>query len=120
AVDAASLAYLAKRRIPVTLRGAAHCARCTHGARGAAQLASNLDACALLQDAAAGVDKPADWIAPQLDEGDDATAGGRGAAPFAAARRQWFRRLVGRGVSEVARSADAPAPPPDKAIRPGP
>ena len=120
AVDAASLAYLAKRRIPVTLRGVAHCAHCAHGARGAAQLASNLDACALLQDAAASADKPADWIAPQLDEVIVANPDSQGAAPFAAGRRQWFRRLVGRGVAEVARSADASAPPPDKAIRPGP
>jgi ferredoxin len=123
AVDAASLAYLAKRRIPVTLRGSAHCEHCAHGARGAAQLASNLDACALLQDAAASADEPADWIAPQLDEPAVATSDSRDAGAFAAGRRQWFRRLVGRGAAEVAQSFEAPAPAPvtpDKAIRPGP
>ena len=123
AVDAASLAYLAKRRIPVTLRGSAHCEHCAQGARGAAQLVSHLDACALLQDAAAGADKPADWIAPQLDEPEGATADSLGAAPFAAGRRQWFRRLVGRGAAEVVQSFTAPVPAPmapDKAIRPGP
>jgi len=123
AVDAGSLAYLAKRRIPVTLRGSAQCEHCAHGARGAAQLARNLNACVLLQDAAASADKPADWIAPQLDEPDGAAADSRGAAPFAAGRRQWFRRLVGRGAAEVARSLEVPVPAPmtpDKAIRPGP
>lgn len=120
AVDAASLAYLAKRRIPVTLRGSVHCEHCAHGARGAARLASNLDACALLQDAAASAEGPADWIAPQLDETAVENPDSRGVAPFAAGRRQWFRRLVGRGVAEVALSSDAPVPAPDKAIRPGP
>lgn len=122
-VDAASLAYLAKRRLPVTLRGAAHCARCAHGARGAAQLASHLEACALLQDVAAGADNPAGWIAPQLDEAAVAKLDRPGDGTFAAGRRQWFRRLVGRGAAEVAQSLEAPMPAfvaPDKAIRPGP
>ena len=123
AVDAGSLAYLAKRRIPLTLRGSAHCVHCAHGVRGAAQLASHLDACALLQDVAASAEQAADWIAPQLDEADIAKPDRPGAAPFAAGRRQWFRRLVGRGAAEVARSLEVPAPAPmtpDKAIRPGP
>ena len=122
-VDAGSLAYLAKRRIPVTLRGSARCEHCAHGVRGAAQLASNLNACALLQNAAASTDKPADWITPQHDEADVAKPDDRGAGPFAAGRRQWFRRLVGRGAAEIAEALDAPAAAPltpDKAIRPGP
>lgn len=124
AVDAGSLAYLAKRRIPVELRGAAHCGQCAHGACGAAQLASNLEACALLQQAAATPDAPADWIAPQLDHADAVTPVRGQAVAFAAGRRQWFRRLVGRGVAELAQASDGPgAPPPpipNQAIRPGP
>jgi len=124
AIDGASLAYLAKRRIPVTLHGADHCGACAHGARGADQLALNLEACAVLTRAA---ETPAGepWIAPRL-----AADAARGAAPqpgrqhkdFAAGRRQLFRRFVGRGVDEAARATEpveAPPPVPDKAIRAG-
>ena len=124
ALDAASLAYLAKRRIPVTLHGAAHCAACAHGARGADQLATNLDGCGVLQRAAQPADG-APWTAPQLAVAHRATSAATRDAPrtaFAAGRRQLFRRLVGRGIDEVAHAGappvEAPAVP-DKAIRAG-
>lgn len=124
AIDAASLAYLAKRRIPVTLHGAEHCAECAHGGRGAEQLAMNLEACAVLMRAAEPA-AGAPWMAPQL-AADSARAGdaepSRSHGHFAAGRRQLFRRLVGRGVDEVVRAAEpleAPPPVPDKAIRAG-
>lgn len=124
AIDAASLAYLAKRRIPVTLHGADRCAECAHGRGGAEQLALKLEACAVLMRAAEPVGG-APWVAPRLAA--DATHA-PAAAPrpaqqdFAAGRRQLFRRLVGRGVDEIAHAAEplaAPPPAPDKAIRAG-
>lgn len=119
AIDAGTLAYLAKRRIPVTLHGSHHCAVCSHGSRGAAQLALNLEACTVLRDGAA--DDGANWVMPELaDAPPQATQPPR----FAAGRRQLFRRLLGRGVDEVARAAEPldappPVPVPDKAIRAG-
>lgn len=122
AIDAASLAYLARRRIPVTLHGASHCAECAHGLRGADQIALKLEACELLTRAA---ESPAGtaWVAPRLasETGSGGeTCGAKSSRDFAAGRRQLFRRLVGRGVDEVVRAAtpeEAPPLPPDKAIR---
>ena len=58
ALDASLLAYLEKRRLPTTLHGAAHCVDCAHGAKGAAQLAANLEAVAELRAVAA----PDAWL----------------------------------------------------------
>ncbi|NMF89074.1 4Fe-4S dicluster domain-containing protein [Aromatoleum petrolei] len=120
AIDAATLAYLAKRRIAVSLHGTANCADCAHNPRGAAQLALDLDACAVLSVAAEPAER-GPWLAPVLADDPTATPpGGKGG--FAPSRRQLFRRLLGRGMDEIA-SAAAPvevAPPvPDKAIRAG-
>lgn len=119
AIDAATFAYLAKRRIPVTLHGAHHCSECAHGERGSAQLALNLEACAVLERAAASAEDSA-WIAPTVS--DQVQPNARKKNDFAADRRQLFRRLVGRGVDEVTRAAEpAVASPvvPEKAIRAG-
>jgi len=116
AVDAAMIAYLGKRRIPLTLLGSGHCGECAHGARGAAQLDTNLDAAAQLR--AAGEVEGAPW-AEVTTPADGSTAR---PTPVRAARRQLFRRLVGRGVDAVAGSAaplPAQTPIPDKAIRAG-
>ena len=124
AIDAASLAYLGKRRIPVRLRGAEHCAACAHGERGAGQLAMNLEACDVLMRAAEPLaGEP--WVAPQLEARPSRVVDrepDRAHDSLAAGRRQLFRRLVGRGVAEVARAREpleAPPPVPDKAIRAG-
>lgn len=122
AVDAASLAYLAKRRIPVTMRGATHCGECAHGARGAAQLALNLEACEVLTKAAETADARADWVAPEVESGSTSPPTIERGSSFAASRRQWFRRLVGRGADKLAQAtepASSSLPAPDKAIRPG-
>ncbi|HJV24438.1 MAG TPA: 4Fe-4S dicluster domain-containing protein [Aromatoleum sp.] len=122
AIDAATLAYLARRRIAVTLHGSSRCEGCAHAPCGAEQLALNLDACSTLATAAAPPD--AAWLAPVL--ADDARPKREPKdAGFAAGRRQLFRRLIGRGVDELADAADpadpAESPPavPDKAIRAG-
>lgn len=122
AVDPASLAYLAKRRIAVTMRGAGHCAQCEHGARGAMQLALNREAYEVLAKARGTPDPRADWIGPQVEAASVAPQASRGGARFTASRRQWLRRLVGRGVDEftqVAKPLVAPVPTLDKAIRAG-
>lgn len=98
ALDAAMLAYLAKRRIAVKLRGSRHCGECAHGAKGEALLAAHLAAADALEDAAA----PEDWRAACLAE---APTPSDSATDFRAGRRQLFRRLIGRGVDAVACAA---------------
>lgn len=115
ALDAAMLAYLAKRRISVELHGSRHCAQCAHGTRGEAQLAANLHAADALENAAA----PETWLAAELAE---APAQADAGSDHRASRRQLFRRLLGRGIDEVALAARPAAdlPVEEKAIRAGP
>lgn len=120
AIDGVTLAYLARRRIPVTLHGSWACARCPHGAAGAAQLAANLEACALLATAAADDAAPAaDWVMPVLAPAPAHLADGGEGEAFAPGRRQLFRRLFGRGIDTVVLGASpGEAPPiPERAIR---
>jgi ferredoxin len=116
AVDAATIAYLGKRRIPLALLGSAHCGECAHGEKGTAQLAANLDAAESLRAAAQEADKG--WLRPQLS--DTTTPSPTSPPAPRATRRQLFRRLIGRGVDAVA-APQAVARPvvPDKAIRAG-
>ncbi|MFN3883780.1 MAG: 4Fe-4S dicluster domain-containing protein [Rhodocyclaceae bacterium] len=115
AIDAAMIAYLGKRRIPLTLLGSAHCPECPHGSKGAPQLAANLDAAENLRAAALEEDRV--WLQPQLSE---TTAPEKINERPRAARRQLFRRLIGRGIDAVA-TPQAVARPivPDRAIRAG-
>ncbi len=113
ALDAAMLAYLAKRGIPVELRGLGHCGSCEHGARGAAMVACIVDAVELLRKASGE-----SWA--ELTRGADAPGDGEKRGAFASGRRHLFRRLLGGVAEEVARAAEPPAasePVPDKAIR---
>lgn len=115
AIDAAMLAYLGKRGIEIELRGAQHCQACEHGTRGAEMLAANTAARDALEDACGGET----WAALIVAENVEAAP----AQDFRAGRRQLFRRLLGKGVDEVARAVAAPPlelPIADKAIRPGP
>ncbi|MGB5079120.1 MAG: 4Fe-4S dicluster domain-containing protein [Burkholderiales bacterium] len=114
ALGVAAFAYLAKRGIPVELRGTGHCTECPHGAKGAAQLELNLDALERLRDAA----KPHEWAAITLD---GTAREGTETARHRHSRRQLFRRLIGRGVDEVERSVapQAQHPVPQNAIRAG-
>jgi ferredoxin len=111
------LAFLARRRIPVTLLGGWHCAECSHGREGAAQLALNLEALALLR--AASQDES--WSSVDLAEISDQPFRPKGKGAFSAGRRQLFRRFVGRALDEAVEGADAGAAPPapEKAIRAG-
>jgi len=128
AIDGVTLAYLAKRRIPTTLHGSWQCTACSHGASGAAQLRLNLEALDVLHEAAtksAGAGVATDWLMPII--GEDPRAAGTqhnkaDSAAFTPARRQLFRRLIGRGVDEVVRAATLggePAAVAEKAIRAG-
>ncbi|MBK8638284.1 MAG: 4Fe-4S ferredoxin [Chromatiaceae bacterium] len=115
ALDAAVLGYLAKRRIPIELRGSHHCGDCPHGERGAAQLAINLDALGALQEAAGEAE---DWLTPILP----VPVGAQGAEPetFVASRRQLFRRFLGPAVGEAGSDGEPAAVAiPDRAIRAG-
>lgn len=117
ALDASLLAYLEKRRLPTTLLGTSLCGDCAHGSKGAPQMEINLEAVAELRSAAA----PAEWL--PIAFAGDAPAAARETSRFASGRRHLFRRLLGRGVDEVAAAVEAKPiaaePVPDKAIRAG-
>ncbi len=112
ALDAATLAYLAKRGIAVELRGSGHCGKCVHGKKGAERLDVALDAAETLR-AASGEE----WAQIALAE-DESPAQEQ---PRQAGRRQLFRRLIGRGIDEAiaAARAETDAPVPAHAIRAG-
>lgn len=126
AVDAVWLAYMAKRRIPVTLRGTGHCDQCVHGKTGPAQLKLNLEGLGTLLAAASqgkGDDSLVpDWLLPVVAE-----VAGRPGAPekyigknaVAASRRHLFRRIFNPGGGQPVASAEAgrPGKVPAKAIR---
>lgn len=122
AVDPASLAYLAKRRIPLMMCGASHCAQCAHGAHGAMQLALNLEAYEVLAKAGGTSDPNADWVGPQVEAASVAPHPSGGGARFTASRRQWLRRFVVRGIDELTQVVEpgaASVSTLDKAIRAG-
>lgn len=129
AVDGVTLGYLAKRGIPLTLHGQWHCGDCPHGKTGAAQLALNLEAVDVLHQGtwagAANPEATINWTLPQFAPPPQTLGHGQAnklAAEFAPARRQLFRRLIGRGIDEVILATPQPdqQPAPEKAIRPGP
>ncbi len=120
AVQGVMLAYFAKRGLPLMLRGAWHCGACAHGAKGAAQLAENLDALNTLHDGVRAESDPP-WVVPVVEQ-TGSPAAPRRAAKFDSARRQLFRRIVHRASSDMAEAAAASPPPsvPAGAIRAGP
>lgn len=135
AIDAVWLAYMARRRIPLTLHGSGHCAECVHGKTGAAQLQTNLEAldellkAATLPDTDGEPPRPLpDWRMPVLAQ-DQRAPGARDLAArksaVAASRRQLFRRIFRHGGDAPAAPnhggapAQAPQNTPQKAIRAG-
>lgn len=128
AVDAVWLAYMAKRRLPVTLHGSGHCAQCPHGKTGAEQLRLNLEAAGILA-AAQMVDEALDapeaqWVMPTLVEDDRSAAHQKSTqskSTAVSARRKLFGRLF-RGKIEPDMEAPkngTPALVPTKTIRAG-
>jgi ferredoxin len=111
ALDGGMIAYLGKRRIPLTLRGSTHCPNCAHGAKGAAQLAMNLDAAEQLRAASDATD----WADVELAGGETRTE--RPEKNLHAGRRQLFRRLVGRGADAVSDGLRQGAAAPSKQVR---
>lgn len=125
AIDAAWLAYMARRRIPVSLHGSGHCAECAHGKTGQAQLRLNLEALdVLLQAAIAGGtgDSPApDWVMPVLTQDARPTQARdktSGKSATAASRRRLFRRIFSHGEDKPATPAGT-GKVAEKAIRAG-
>lgn len=99
AVDAVWLAYMAKRRLPVTLHGSDHCQQCAHGRTGAAQLLLTMDAVERLFEAHKH-DAPSDtpesaWTLPRLVD-DDRQASARARAQASSAMGSARRNLLGR------------------------
>lgn len=128
ALDAVWLAYLAKRRIPLSLHGSGHCAECVHGQTGPAQLKLNLEGAALLLQAAtqrvADQGPAPDWAMPVLAP-DTGLPGVRGksaaSSAVATSRRHLFRRIFNPRASTPAANTEAgeAAKVPAKAIRAG-
>lgn len=116
ALDAVMLAYLARRRIPVELRGSHYCPGCSHGGKGADQLALNLDGVRALRAGA----QDEEWGDIRLPLPEDAASSTE--PPTRPGRRQLFRRLVGRGIDAVAggKQLGKGEPAPNQAIRAGP
>lgn len=99
AIDAAWLAYMAKRRLSVTLHGSDHCLACAHGKAGAAQLRLNLDAVGSLLEAqqrgaASGAPEP-QWTLPRT-VADDRSQPARSATQASSAAGSARRSLLGR------------------------
>lgn len=113
ALDAVTLAYLARRGIATELRGSSHCAQCVHGAQGATGLALHLDALERLRAAAEGEQWAAVELAATQQDASRARAG------FVEGRRQLFRRLLGGRGGEAPGPAGSPpsVEAPQKAIR---
>jgi energy-converting hydrogenase A subunit P len=113
ALDPAMLSYLAKRGTTVELAGSEHCARCHHAPKGREQLELNLAGLDVLRRAA-GDEQWADTRLAQPKDGRP-----RKSEQHDMARRQLFRRFVGRGVDKMVQAgSDLPVPPaPQKAIR---
>lgn len=105
AIDAAWLAYMARRRIPVSLLGSEHCADCAHGKTGEAQLRLNLEALEVLCRAAAeGTTDAAsaEWMMPILARNEQPARRKHDAnSRVASARRQLFRRLFRHGAKQT-------------------
>ncbi|MBA3057481.1 MAG: 4Fe-4S binding protein [Gammaproteobacteria bacterium] len=128
AVDAVWLAYMAKRRLPVTLYGSGHCGQCVHGKTGAEQLRLNLEAVDLLASAQI-VDEASDtpesqWVMPTLAEDGRSASQQKSTQAKSATgstRRSLFGRLFrGKIEPDLERpKKDQPALVPAKAIRAG-
>ncbi|HEX4944892.1 MAG TPA: 4Fe-4S dicluster domain-containing protein [Usitatibacteraceae bacterium] len=113
ALDAAMLAYLGKRGIPVELRGMGRCASCEHGERGAAMIEVQLEAVDLLGRASGE-----QWAQITIAEAEPAERPAPTA--FAPGRRHLFRRILGGVATEVREAAKPVASAeavPAKAIR---
>jgi ferredoxin len=128
AVDAVWLAYVAKRRLPVTLHGSGYCAQCPHGKTGAEQLRLNLEAVDILanaQSADQALEAPEpQWVMPTLAEDGRSAAHQKSTqvkSTTGSSRRSLFGRLF-RGKfdpdMEIPKK-DVPALVPAKAIRAG-
>jgi ferredoxin len=128
AVDASWLAYMAKRRIPVSLHGSGHCHQCAHGKTGAEQLRLHLEAVEVLAAAGKiGVDEGAPelaWVMPILVDDARSTAArqsGQSRSASTAARRNLLGRLFRRSMaSDPAQPKTSQSPQmPTSAIRAG-
>jgi ferredoxin len=128
AVDAVWLAYMAKRRLPVTLHGSGHCAQCPHGKTGAGQLRLNLEAVDILAAAQLTDEAPDEpepqWVMPTLAEEDRTAPDQKSTQANSAtgsARRSLFGRLFrGKFEPDLEKPKKGqPALVPAKAIRAG-
>jgi ferredoxin len=126
AMDATWLAYMAKRRLPVSLLGSSHCAQCAHGHKGAEQIRLNLEAVDALASAHRLGADPAqaepEWVMPVLlddQRSNQAQQSSQATSQLSAARHGFFARLFRQ--KSLAQPLQAPGNPaaqiPAKAIR---
>lgn len=128
AVDAVWLAYMAKRRIPVSLHGSDHCSNCVHGKTGAVQLKLNLEAVALLQRAAIpaadNTTAQVEWSMPVLAHDQRSTDQQHRTSrnsSVTASRRGLFKRIFRDKLHQPSATLETGKPTvvPPKAIRAG-
>ena len=126
AVDAVWLAYMAKRRIPVSLHGSGHCRQCLHGKTGAAQLRLNLgavDALAAAQQLGKdGATPEPGWAMPRVVDDERSLAVKQSSQVKSAvtgSRRNLLGRLFRHRFDQTGTQPEASAPTqvPAKAIR---
>ncbi|WP_420475166.1 4Fe-4S dicluster domain-containing protein [Noviherbaspirillum sp. ST9] len=112
ALDTAMLAHLSSRGVKVELAGTQKCSACAHGEHATRQLELQMDGVAVLREATAAKD----WQPITLSA---APASRAPQAEHNAGRRHLFRRLIGRGVDQIAKPLNEgePTPAPLKAIR---
>lgn len=112
ALTPAILSSFVSKGVALELRGTGHCVQCVHAPKGADMLAMQFEGLDLLRKAAGDET----WAEVQLrDETTQDVEPARGA--HQAARRQMFRRLLGKGVDAIAKPQSDLAPAPLRAIR---
>jgi ferredoxin len=111
AINPVVLAEISRRGIALQLAGTGHCAQCGHAAKGPELIQLHLAARGVL----CGVEGSEQW-APLTIQNPETTKNLKENGGHDAARRNLFRRFIGRGADAMSEAADAP-PAPLKAIR---
>lgn len=112
AINPVILADLSRRGIALQLAGTEHCAECAHAAKGPDLIQLHLAAREILCSAGSGGERAALTLQDAESRKSLKNDGGHDAA-----RRNLFRRFIGRGINQVMTEVADMPPAPLKAIR---